>query len=64
VFWLIPATTLAGSTLVDILVFPQSSAVSGVELPNVGWAVQDRRVTPHRVAYGREKAASAWAMTL
>jgi RNA polymerase sigma-70 factor (sigma-E family) len=25
VFWLIPATALAGSTLVDILVFPQSS---------------------------------------
>jgi hypothetical protein len=45
------------------LSFRNPPAVSGVELPNVGWAAQDRRATLHNVARRNAEAARAWAVS-
>jgi hypothetical protein len=52
------------SDITVILASPQSSAVTGVELPNVGWAVQCHSAPCFLVALRNYESTQAWAVNL
>jgi hypothetical protein len=51
--------------LLDIFVFRNPAAVSGVELPNVGWAVEQQQLcgSGYQDPSGSADAARAWVVS-